>query len=519
MPNTAFPGESPRESAAGAAPPSSGDLSDQQRAAIADLFDSVVQELGELFSDGGHELAMVGGPVRDALIGRKVHDFDLTTDAVPQTILSLVEGWADAVWTVGIDFGTVGLRKGGLQLEITTYRSESYQPKSRKPEVHYGSSLHDDLLRRDFTVNAMAVRLPERDFVDPFGGLADLEAGRLRTPAKPEDSFSDDPLRIMRAVRFAAQLGLTPAPEVREAATGMADRLAIVSAERVRDELTKLMLSDAPRTGVELMAELGLAAHVLPEIPRMQLEIDEHHRHKDVYDHSLTVLDQAIELERKRGFEPDLVLRLAALLHDIGKPKTRAFESGGRVTFHHHEVVGASMAKSRLSALRFPKDVVAAVGKLVALHLRFHGYGKGEWTDSAVRRYARDAGDQLQRLHILTRADCTTRNRRKAVALARAYDDIERRIERLAEEEELNKVRPDLDGNEIQEILGIRPGPEVGKAWRYLLELRLENGPMGKDAAAAELRAWAQRHLEEAGGSPGSDGTGAGKAPGGEGSA
>ncbi|MDT0301980.1 CCA tRNA nucleotidyltransferase [Streptomonospora wellingtoniae] len=508
MPNTAFPGESPREPAGGTAPTVPGDLTDKQRAAITALFgsiDSVVQELGERFSAGGHELAMVGGPVRDAVLGREVHDFDLTTDAVPQTILSLVEGWADAVWTVGIDFGTVGLRKGGLQLEITTYRSESYQPKSRKPEVHYGSSLHDDLLRRDFTVNAMAVRLPEREFVDPFGGLADLKAARLRTPGLPEDSFSDDPLRVMRAVRFAAQLGMTPAPEVREAASAMADRLAIVSAERVRDELTKLMLSGDPRTGVELMVDFGIADHVLPEIPRMRLEIDEHHRHKDVYDHSLTVLDQAIELERKRGMQPDLVLRLAALLHDIGKPKTRAFESGGRVTFHHHEVVGASMSKSRLSALRFPKDVTAAVGKLVALHLRFHGYGKGEWTDSAVRRYARDAGDQLQRLHVLTRADCTTRNRRKAAALARAYDDIERRIDRLAEEEELNKVRPDLDGNEIQQILDIGPGPMIGKAWRFLLELRLENGPMDKEAAAEELRSWARRHLEESGGAGGAE--------------
>ncbi|GAA1756365.1 MULTISPECIES: CCA tRNA nucleotidyltransferase [Streptomonospora] len=508
MPNTAFPGESPREPAGGTAPTVPGDLTDQQRAAITDLFgsiDSVVQELGELFSAGGHELAMVGGPVRDALLGREVHDFDLTTDAVPQTILALVEGWADAVWTVGIDFGTVGLRKDGLQLEITTYRSESYQPKSRKPEVHYGTSLHDDLLRRDFTVNAMAVRLPEREFVDPFGGLADLKDARLRTPGLPEDSFSDDPLRIMRAVRFAAQLAMTPAPEVREAASAMADRLAIVSAERVRDELVKLMLSRDPRTGVELMVDFGIADHVLPEIPRMRLEIDEHHRHKDVYDHSLTVLDQAIELERRRGMQPDLVLRLAALLHDIGKPKTRAFESGGRVTFHHHEVVGASMSKSRLSALRFPKDVIAAVGKLVALHLRFHGYGKGEWTDSAVRRYARDAGDQLQRLHVLTRADCTTRNRRKAAALARAYDDIERRIDRLAEEEELNKVRPDLDGNEIQQILDIGPGPMIGKAWRFLLELRLENGPMDKEAAAEELRSWARRHLEESGGAGGGE--------------
>nr|WP_308118485.1 CCA tRNA nucleotidyltransferase [Streptomonospora nanhaiensis] len=480
-----------------AAPP--GRLTGEQRAAVSDLFDSigtVLAELGELFTRGGHEIALVGGPVRDALLGRPVNDLDLTTDAVPQTILSLVDGWADAVWTVGIDFGTVGLRKGGLQLEITTYRSESYQPKSRKPEVHYGTSLYEDLVRRDFTVNAMAVRLPDREFVDPFGGLADLRARRLRTPGRPEDSFTDDPLRIMRAVRFAAQLRMSPTPEVREAAAALADRLSIVSAERIRDELTKLMVSADPRRGVELMVDLGVAEHVLPEIPKMRLEIDEHHRHKDVYEHSLTVLDQAIELERARGMAPDLVLRLAALLHDIGKPKTRAFESGGRVTFHHHEVVGASMAKHRLGALRFPKDVIADVSKLVALHLRFHGYGKGEWTDSAVRRYARDAGDLLQRLHVLTRADCTTRNRRKAAALARAYDDIERRIERLAEEEELNKVRPDLDGNEIQEILGIGPGPVVGKAWRFLLELRLENGPMEKEAAAAELRAWAKRHAD-----------------------
>ncbi len=400
------------------------------------------------------------------------------------------------MWTVGIEFGTVGLRKNGLQLEITTYRSESYQPKSRKPEVHYGTSLEEDLVRRDFTVNAMAVHLPGREFADPFGGLADLSAQRLRTPGTPEDSFSDDPLRIMRAVRFAAQLGFTMAPEVREAVSGMAERLGIVSAERIRDELVKLMLSANPRTGVEQMVELGVAQHVLPEIPKLRLEIDEHHRHKDVYEHSLTVLDQAIELEKKRGLEPDLVLRLAALLHDIGKPKTRSYEPGGRVTFHHHEVVGASMTRSRLGALRFSKDTVADISKLVALHLRFHGYGKGEWTDSAVRRYARDAGHLLERLHILTRADCTTRNRRKAAALARAYDDIERRIERLAEEEELNRIRPDLDGNEIQKILGISPGPMVGKAWRYLLELRLEHGPMSKDDAANELRRWAEEHSD-----------------------
>ncbi|GAB3492828.1 CCA tRNA nucleotidyltransferase [Nocardiopsis coralliicola] len=461
-------------------------------AALFASLDPSVAELGERFAGAGRELALVGGPVRDALLGRDVHDIDLTTDAVPQQVLDIVDGWADAVWTVGIDFGTVGLRKGGTQLEITTYRSESYSPKSRKPEVDYGTSLTEDLRRRDFTVNAMAVRLPDRSFADPFGGLADLAAQRLRTPGRPEDSFSDDPLRIMRAVRFAAQLGFAVAPEVREAAAGMADRLSIVSAERIRDELSKLLLSPQPRTGIELMTDLGVAAYVLPEIPRLQMEIDEHHRHKDVYEHSLTVLDQAIELERARGMQPDLVLRLAALLHDVGKPKTRAYESGGRVTFHHHEVVGASMSRNRLSALRFPKDVIASVQTLVALHLRFHGYGKGEWTDSAVRRYARDAGDQLPRLHVLTRADCTTRNRRKAAALSRAYDDIEQRIERLAEEEELDRIRPDLDGDAIQQALGIKPGPLVGKAYRFLLELRLENGPMDPDEAERALLEWAR---------------------------
>ena len=469
-----------------------------QLSAMTALIESarpVSDELGGRFAENGQELALVGGPVRDALLGRPSHDIDLTTDAVPQRVLELVDGWADSVWTVGIDFGTVGVRKKNLQLEITTYRSESYSPKSRKPEVAYGTDIEDDLLRRDFTVNAMAVRLPAGEFVDPFGGLADLRAGVLRTPGTPEDSFSDDPLRIMRAVRFAALLGFELAPEVADAARGMADRLAIVSAERVRDELTKLMLSPDPRRGLKLMVDLGIADHVLPELPKLRLEIDEHHRHKDVYEHSLTVVDQAIELEGLRGHEPDLVLRLAALLHDVGKPKTRAFEGAGRVTFHHHEVVGASMARKRLTALRFPKDVVSDVSSLVALHLRFHGYGKGEWTDSAVRRYARDAGPLLERLHILTRADCTTRNRRKAAALARSYDDIERRIAALAEQEELDRIRPDLNGNEIQEILGLEPGPEVGKAYRYLLELRLENGPMEKEDAAEALRAWAAEHL------------------------
>ncbi|GAB3711457.1 CCA tRNA nucleotidyltransferase [Nocardiopsis oceani] len=503
VPNTEFPSQNDTAQARSAeAGPREGTLTGEQRAAITALLDTVQLvsgELGDRFSAHDQQLALVGGPVRDALLGRVSNDVDLTTDAVPQRILELVDGWADSVWTVGIEFGTVGLRKRGLQLEITTYRSEAYSPKSRKPEVAYGTDIHDDLLRRDFTVNAMAVRLPSQEFVDPFGGLADLRDKVLRTPGRPEDSFSDDPLRIMRAVRFAAQLGFDLAPEVAEAARDMADRLTIVSAERVRDELTKLMLSPDPRRGVELMVDLGIAQHVLPEIPKMQLEIDEHHRHKDVYEHSLTVLDQAMDLERERGHEPDLVLRLSALLHDVGKPKTRAFEGGNRVTFHHHEVVGASMSRKRLTALRFPKDVISDVSLLVALHLRFHGYGKGEWTDSAVRRYARDAGDQLERLHILTRADCTTRNRRKAAALARSYDDIERRIGKLAEQEELDRIRPDLNGNEIQEILGVKPGPLVGKAYRYLLELRLENGPMERDAVTEELKSWAADHLEQDG--------------------
>ena len=470
-------------------------LTDEQRSSVDRLLrtvDPVVTELGERFAAAGHELAIVGGPVRDALLGRPVHDIDLTTDAVPQRVLELVDGWADAVWTIGIEFGTVGLRKNGQQVEITTYRSESYQVKSRKPEVSYGTSLYEDLVRRDFTVNAMAVRVPGGEFVDPFGGLRDLADRTLRTPGKPEDSFNDDPLRIMRGIRFAAQLGFSVDEKVAAAMTAMAERLRIVSAERIRDELTKLILSPNPRLGVSLMTDLGVANYVLPEIPKLKLTVDEHHRHKDVYEHSLTVLDQAVDLERARGMEPDLVLRLAALLHDIGKPKTRAFQPGGKVTFHHHEVVGASMSKNRLTALRFPKDVVNDVSKLVSLHLRFYGYGKGEWTDSAVRRYARDAGHLLSRLHILTRADCTTRNRRKAAALARAYDDIERRIERLAKEEELSKIRPDLDGHEIQEVLGIRPGPLVGQAWRYLLELRLEHGPLGKEEATKALLRWAE---------------------------
>jgi poly(A) polymerase len=468
------------------------DLTPRQRQAITELLRRVIppaaDELGRRFAAAGHELALVGGPVRDALLRRDGKDVDLTSDAPPERILELVEGWADAIWTIGIEFGTVGLRKGDLQLEITTYRSESYDPKSRKPSVAYGRSLEDDLARRDFAVNAMAVRLPGQEFVDPFGGLADLQRKLLRTPGRPEDSFSDDPLRMMRAARFAAQLGFTVAPEVQAAMTDMAARIEIVSAERVRDELSKLLCGPFPREGLALLVETGLAEHVLPELPKLRLEIDEHHRHKDVYDHSLIVLEQAIAQEEDG---PDVVLRLAALLHDIGKPKTRSFEPGGRVTFHHHEVVGAKLARARLQALRYPKDVVADVSRLVELHLRFHGYGTGEWTDSAVRRYVRDAGHLLSRLHKLTRADCTTRNRRKADRLRRTYDDLESRIARLEKEEELAAIRPELDGNEIQQILGIRPGPLVGKAYKHLLDVRLDRGLLGKEAATEELRRWA----------------------------
>lgn len=465
----------------------------QRRAVLALLrISPVADALARRFHSRGRELALVGGSVRDALLDRLGHDLDLTTDARPQEVLEIAEGWADAVWTVGIDFGTVGLRKDDFHLEVTTYRSEKYDPSSRKPDVQYGTSLTEDLARRDFTVNAMAVRLPGHEFVDPHGGLHDLVGRVLRTPAPAEDLFDDDPLRMLRAARFAATLGFDVAPEVTAAIRRMAGRISIVSTERVRDELSKLGTSPRPRRGITLMVDTGLADHVLPEIPKLQLETDEHHRHKDVYEHTLTVLDRAIALERRRGFEPDLVLRLAALLHDIGKPRTRVFEPDGKVTFHHHEVVGAAMTKRRLSTLRFPKDVVADVAKLVELHLRFHGYGSGEWTDSAVRRYVRDAGEMLSRLHLLTRADCTTRNRRKAEALARAYDHLEERIARLDEEEELARIRPDLDGNEIMEILGIGPGPMIGKARRYLLELRIERGPLGREGAREELLRWAR---------------------------
>jgi poly(A) polymerase len=459
----------------------------------------VLVELGRRFAAAGFEAHLVGGSVRDALLAAGTEaaapagDLDVTTDARPEQVLGLLRGWAGSTWNQGIAFGTVGAEIRGTRLEITTFRADRYDRESRNPEVAWGDSLVDDLARRDFTVNAMAVSLgPDRTVTDPFGGLGDLLARRLRTPGAASDSFADDPLRMLRAVRFVAQLGLTPADEVVGAMTAMSGELARITPERVQAELSKTLLQDSPRAALELFVSTGLADVVLPELPALRMEIDEHHQHKDVYSHSLTVLDQAIALERADpdAPSPDLVLRLAALLHDIGKPATRRHEPRGRVSFHHHEVVGAKLVRKRLTALRYPKDVVEAVARLTFLHLRFHGYGRGEWTDSAVRRYVTDAGDLLSRLHKLVRSDCTTRNRRRAAALSATYDSLEQRIAELSEAEDLARVRPDLDGNAIMEILGLPPGREVGEAWRFLKDLRLERGPLDRDEAEAELRAW-----------------------------
>jgi len=390
-----------------------------------------------------------------------------------------------------IAFGTVGLRKGNDLFEITTYRSEQYGRTSRKPDVQYGRSLEEDLGRRDFTINAMAARLPGYEFTDPYRGFDALREKVLRTPGSAEQSFRDDPLRILRAARFAAKLGFTVAPEVRVAMTEQAGRLEIVSVERITSELTKLMLTSDPALGIDVLVQTEAADEVLPEVSRLRMEADEHHRHKDVYQHSLTVLRQAIELEPRYGLDDDLTVRLAALLHDIGKPRTRSLLPDGRVAFHLHEVIGAKMTKRRLTALRFPNDVVRDVSRLVELHLRFHGYGEGEWTDAAVRRYVRDAGPLLSRLHVLTRADCTTRNRAKAVRLARAYDELELRIAELSEQEELARIRPELDGNEIMRVLGVAPGPVVGRARDFLLELRIAEGELGREQVTHELLDWA----------------------------
>ena len=451
-----------------------------------------LQRLALAFADAGHELALVGGPVRDAFLGRPISDLDFTTDARPDRILELLKPLVSAHWDVGRAFGTIGGRIDGLTVEITTYRADSYEPDTRKPTVEFGSSIEDDLVRRDFTVNAMALRLPQRKLVDPHGGVEDLIAKRLITPGEPQVSFSDDPLRMLRAARFASQLGFEVDPGTVAAMRELAPRISIISAERIRGELSKLLCTESPRAGIQLLVDTGLAQLVLPEIPALKLEIDEHAHHKDVYEHSLTVLEQAIELEQSRhpGSEPDLVLRIAALLHDIGKPATRRIETGGAVSFHHHDLVGAKLASRRLKALRFDKDTITDVARLIELHLRFFGYTDGAWTDSAVRRYVRDAGPLLERLHILVRADVTTRNRRKADRLGFAYDDLEERIAALQEQEELAALRPDLDGEAIMRILDLKPGPDVGAAYRFLMELRLDEGSLGPEEAERRLRAW-----------------------------
>ena len=449
-----------------------------------------VSTLASAFSAAGFELALVGGPVRDAFLGREVNDLDFTTNALPDDILRIVTPISDAQWDVGREFGTIAARIGRVTVEITTYRADSYDGETRKPTVAFGDSIEDDLVRRDFTVNAMALRLPELVLVDPWGGVEDLLAARITTPGAPEVSFGDDPLRMLRAARFSSQLGFTVTDETVRAMTELAPRLDIVSVERISDELSKLLRTDDPVPGLRLLVDTGIAQIVLPEIPALRLEIDEHAHHKDVYEHSLTVLTQAIDLEKSRGHSPHLILRLAALLHDIGKPATRRIEAGGVVTFHHHDVVGAKLATKRLKALRFDNDTIASVAKLIELHLRFFGYTEGAWTDSAVRRYVRDAGDQLEWLHILTRADVTTRNRRKSDRLSFAYDDLEERIAAIAEAEGIAAVRPDLDGEAIMAILGLKPSREVGEAYRFLLELRLDEGPLGAEEAEARLRSW-----------------------------
>ncbi|MDD7385173.1 MAG: CCA tRNA nucleotidyltransferase [Actinomycetaceae bacterium] len=457
-------------------------------------------ELATIFADAGQELSLVGGPVRDALLGLPIHDFDLTTSARPDLTHDLLERWSHSLWEMGRDFGTIGAARGSLKVEVTTYRQDSYTIGSRKPTVDFGDSLEGDLTRRDFTVNAMAVRLPELTLVDPCYGLDDLVAGVLRTPVSAQQSFDDDPLRIMRAARFASQLSFDVAPDVMDAMADMAERLQIVSAERIRAELERMMISPAPRRGIELLVYTGVADIVLPEISALEKTQDPQHRHKDVYAHTLQVLDHAIALEDPNDYDaellggplagPDLELRLAALFHDIGKPATRRFEPDGSVTFRGHDHVGASMTRKRMKALRFDKQTIAHVSRLVDLHLRAFGFSEQDWTDSAVRRFVRDAGDLLPRLVRLIRADITSQNKRRVAILHAANDELTRRIAELARQEEIDAIRPDLDGKEIMEILGLTPGPEVGAARSYMLQLRLDEGPLSHEEATARLLEW-----------------------------
>jgi poly(A) polymerase len=467
------------------------ELTAAQRRAVAELVRvwPVADELAHRFVAAGHELHLVGGPVRDALLGRLGNDLDFCTDAHPDQTLKVLQGWAETTWETGREFGTIGAVRHGLRLEITTFRAEVYDGVSRNPAVRYGTTLTEDLRRRDFAINAMAISLPQHRFTDPYGGLADLAARVLRTPGTPQESFGDDPLRMLRAARFVSQLGFTVDPAARAAIVAMAGDLQRITAERTRDEFVKLLCGADPVSGLRLLVDTGLAEQFLPELPALRLEIDEHAQHKDVYEHTLTVVRNAISYEPG---EPDFILRMAALMHDVGKPATKAVGPQGRVSFHHHEIVGARLTRQRMKAMRFPKDVTSAVATLVALHLRFYGYGRGEWTDSAVRRYVTDAGDLLPRLHRLTRSDCTTRNRRKAGLLAADYDALEERIARIAAEEDLARVRPDLDGNAIMELLRVPPGPVVGRAWQHLKELRLDRGPLSREEAEAELFRWAR---------------------------
>ncbi|MDR2253579.1 MAG: CCA tRNA nucleotidyltransferase [Bifidobacteriaceae bacterium] len=471
------------------------DQAKQSRAGIGlDRLPPGALDLAKAFADAGGELALVGGPVRDAVLARPVQDLDFATNLPPDQSSAVLRRWARKTWETGRAFGTVAGTKDGMVVEVTTYRTEEYEPGSRKPEVRYGQTIEGDLSRRDFTVNAMAVMLaPEVRFVDPHHGLDDLAARLLRTPAPATQSFDDDPLRMMRAARFAAQLAFDVDESVVSAMAAMADRLQIVSRERVQNELVKLILAPQPRRGLELMVYTGLADAVLPELPALQLQTDAAHHHKDVYAHSLSVLERAMALETGPDGTvpgPDLVLRLAALLHDIGKPATRRLEAGGQVSFHHHEAVGAKLAAKRLRELRFDSATVKDVARLIELHMRFHGYGEAAWTDSAVRRYVADAGPLLARLHRLARADCTTQNARRAERLSFAYDDLERRIGELAEQEELRAIRPDLNGDQIMAALGIGPGKDVGRAYRFLLDLRIAQGPLDQAAATAALLAW-----------------------------
>lgn len=453
-----------------------------------------VAKLSETFVAADRELALVGGPVRDAFLGREVTDLDFATNATPDEILRIVEPIASATWDVGRDFGTIGAMIGDERIEITTYRADEYDRETRKPVVAFGSRIDDDLVRRDFTINSMALTLPALELIDPSGGFNDLANMVLKTPSTPEVSFADDPLRMMRAARFAAQLGVTLSPEVNAALRDQANSITMISAERVRDELVKTLSADNPVPGIRILVESGLADHVLPELPALVREHDEHGRHKDVYEHSLMVLTKSISLEKERypGEAPDVVGRLAALLHDIGKPATRSFDKPSKtVTFYGHDIVGARMAKKRLTALRFDGDTITRTVNLIRLHLRFFGYSEGAWTDSAIRRYVRDAGDELGRLHILVRSDVTTRNERRLVAMGKAYDDLEARIIDIRAREELDAIRPDLDGEQIMAILGIGPSRAVGDAWSFLLELRLDEGPLGAAEAEKRLRGWA----------------------------